>query len=106
RRQVAAVHNGLCLYALDVGAEAVELFVDQLVAAIDVVDAVDLGDAFAVEAGEDEGGAGAQVGGHDGSAAHALDALDDGGGAVEGDVGAHALHLGDVHVALRENGFS
>ena len=94
----------LRLHPLDPRAEGVEFLVDELVAAVDVIDAVDLGDAFGVQAGEDEGGGGAQVAGHDGRAAHALDAFDDGGAAVERDVGAHALELGDVHEALREDG--
>ncbi len=63
----AALH----LHALDVRAEAVELLVDELIAAVDVIDTVDFGGAFAVQAGEDERGAGAQVAGHDGRAAQA-----------------------------------
>jgi hypothetical protein len=42
------------LHPLDVGAESVELFVDQLVAAVDMVDAVYFGHAFRLQAREDE----------------------------------------------------
>ena len=68
--------------AFDFGAEFVEFFVDGFVAAVDVVDAVYLGDAVGLESGEDEGGGGAEVAGHDGSAAEEWNAGDDGGGAL------------------------
>ena len=84
---------------------SLELFVEMLVAAVDVVDAVDFGDAFGLQAGEHERRRGAQVAGHHGRAAQSLDALDDGGGAFDLDFRAHALQFRDVHVALRENVF-
>ena len=37
---------GLSLHALDVRAQAVEFFVDQFIAAVDVIDAVDFRDAL------------------------------------------------------------
>jgi hypothetical protein len=53
------------LVDLHVGAELDEFLVDVFVAAVDVVEAVDLGGAAGGEGGEHEGGGGAQVAGHD-----------------------------------------
>ena len=47
--------------AADFGSHFVELFFDALVAAIDVVNAIDEGFALSREAGKDQGGAGAQI---------------------------------------------
>ena len=55
--------------ALDAGADATEFPFDLLVAAIDVIDAVDVGAVFGDEAGENDSGAGAQIGCRDGRAA-------------------------------------
>ena len=93
------------LDAFDVGTESVEFFVDGFVATVDVVYAVDFGGSLGDEAGEDEGGAGAEVTSHDGSGAELVDAVDFHGSAFEGDIGSHAFQLRDVHEALWENGF-
>lgn len=47
--------------ALDPGSEADEFVVNVLVAAVNVVNTVYFGDAIGLEAGEDEGGGGAEV---------------------------------------------
>ena len=44
--------GNLRLHALDVGAEVVELFIDRLVAAVDVVNAVDLRGSIGLQARE------------------------------------------------------
>lgn len=75
-----------------------------LIAAVDVIEAVDLGFAFGDEASEDEGGGGAEIGGHDGSAFHGGTATDAGGGTLKVDIGSHAFHFGAVHEALGEDG--
>lgn len=79
--------------AADFGSEAGEFFVDVFVASINVVEAVDFGFAFSAEACEDEGGAGAEVAGHDGCCAELVDARDIDGGSFEGDFRAHAFQF-------------
>lgn len=101
----AAVVWGSGFDAADLGTEAGEFFVDVFVASVDVVEAVDFGFAFCAEACEDEGGAGAEVAGHDWGTGEVGDALDDGSGAFEGDLGSHAVEFRDVHEALGEDGF-
>ena len=91
--------------AADLCAEAGEFFVDVFVASVDVVEAVDFGFALCAEACEDEGGAGAEVAGHDWGTGEVGDAFDDGGGSFEGDLGSHAVEFRDVHEALWEDGF-
>src|SRR5947209_16563183 len=98
RVTVAAGGGGppLLLDALDVRADGGELLFDLFVPAIDVVDAVDAGGAAGDHAGQDQGGRGAEVAGHDACALHLLDALDDGGGAFLSDAGAHSVEFTDV----------
>jgi hypothetical protein len=76
-----------------------------LVAAIDVVDAVEDGFAVGDEGGEDERGGGAEVGAHDGGGLEFGLAADGGGAALDGDAGAHAVELLDVHEAIFEDVF-
>ena len=52
--------------ALDLGAQLGELFDDALVAALDVVDVLDVGGAFGGQACDDEGSSGPEVLGVDG----------------------------------------
>jgi hypothetical protein len=51
------------LHTFDVGPELGQFFIDVLVAAVDVVDAIDFGRPFGAQSGEDEGGGGAQIAG-------------------------------------------
>src|SRR6267142_132518 len=89
----------------DVGAYALQLFYYAFVAAIDVVDAVDDGFAAGDQGGEDQAGAGAEVGGLHGGAGKLGGAADYGPAAIDGDVGAHADHFAGMEVAVLENGF-
>ena len=91
--------------AFDVGAEGGEFLFDVFVAAVEVVDAADGGGAVGDESGDDEGGAGAQVAGHDGCAGEVFDALDDGAGAFFADICSHAVEFGDVHEAVGVDAF-
>src|SRR5690348_7113200 len=79
----------------DLRADRTQALFDGLVAAVDMVHAADLCLAVGDEAGQDQAGAGAQVGGHDGGAAVARGALNNGGVAVDVDVGAEATELRD-----------
>lgn len=90
---------------LDGGAEGLKFAVDVFVAAVEVVDALDDGLSFSCEACEDEGSAGTEVGGHDWGAVEFFDAVDDGAGALDGDLSAHAFEFGDVHEAVWINAF-
>src|SRR5258705_9654960 len=89
----------------DVGAYALQLFYYAFVAAIDVVDAVDDGFAVGDQGGEDQAGAGAEVGGLHGGAGELGGAADYGAAAVDGDVGAHADHFAGVEVAILKDSF-
>lgn len=60
-----------------------ELLLNPFVAAVDVVDAVDYGATGGGKAREDQGGGGAQVGGHDGGTGEAGDAAADHGVALD-----------------------
>ena len=68
-----------------------------------MVHAVEPGRAAGDEAGEHEGGRGAEVGAHHAGALEFLDALDDGGRALLADAGAHAVELADVQEAVGED---
>ena len=92
-------------HAADLGADAAEFFFDVLVAAVHVVDAVEDGFAVGDESGEDEGGRGAKVRAHDGRGLERSFAADSGGPAADGDVGAHAVELADMHEAIFEDVF-
>src|SRR6267142_1918025 len=89
----------------DVGADALQLFYYAFVAAVYVVDAVDDGFAVGDQGGEDQAGAGAEVGGLHGGAGKFSRAADYGAAAVDGNVGAHADHLAGVEVAVLEDRF-
>ena len=95
----------LLFHALDVRAELAQFFVEMFVAAIDVIDAADLGHAIGLQARQDERGGGAQIARHDRRADQSIDALDHRGRAFDLHVRAHALQFRDMHVALRENVF-
>ena len=105
---------GVILHALDtalaarsrrsiVAPTALQLLLEPLIAAVEVVDAQHLGLALGGEAGEDQAHRGAQVGRHDLRAGQPLDAVDDRRAAANLDLGAHAAKLGDVHVAVLED---
>src|SRR5690606_40765267 len=87
------------------GADRAQLLFHALIAAVQVVDAFDGGFAEGGQAGDDQAGRGAQVGGHDGGARQLGHARDDGGVSVDVDLGAHAAQLLDVHVAVLEDVF-
>src|SRR2546426_4731552 len=82
--------------AADRGSESLELLLDTLVAAVEVVDAGNAGLPARHEAREDERGGSAEVRGHDRSAAQRGDPLDDRGIPVDPDIGAEPLQLRDV----------
>src|SRR5258708_21027479 len=87
------------------GGDGGKLFYDALVAAIDVVDAVDDGFAAGDQGGEDQAGAGAEVGGLHGGAGKLGGAADYGAAAVNGNVGTHADHFAGMEVGVLKNGF-
>src|SRR5712692_7110406 len=87
--------------ARDISADGAKFFYDALVAAVDVVDAVDESFAAGDQAGEDQAGAGAEVRGLHGGAGKLRRAADYGAAAVDGNVGAHAHHFaGETGVFL------
>src|SRR5438093_5230584 len=86
--------------AADRGSESLELLLDTLVAAVEVVDAGNARLPARHEAAEDERGGGAEIGGHDGSAAQRRHSLDDGAIPVDAYVRAEPLQLGDVGEAV------
>src|SRR2546422_1683281 len=88
------------LDAADRRPERLELLLQPLVAAVEVVDARDPGFAAGDETGQDERRGGAEIGRHDGRAAQHLDAADVGRVPLEADVGAEALKLGQVREAV------
>src|SRR6266852_6026234 len=77
-------------YTPDFGAHGFQLFFDVLVAAVQVIDAVDDGLAIGDERCEHERGGGAQVGSEDGGSTERSYAADDGAAAFDLDVGPHA----------------
>src|SRR6267142_1981104 len=89
----------------DVGAYALQLFYYAFVAAIDVVNAVDDGFAVGDQGGEDQAGAGSEVGGLHGGAGKLGGAADYGAAAVNGNVGTHADHFAGMEVAVLEDSF-
>ena len=80
----------------DIRAHGAELAHQILVAALDILDAAELGGALGGQTGDDQRRAGPQVAGLDGRAHQMADTLDDGHLAVHLNVGAHALQL--VHI--------
>src|SRR3954451_19075526 len=96
----ALIRKQILAETLDPGAERAELCLERLVAAVEVIDAID--DRFAVgdQAGDHQSRRGAQVGRHDGRALQALDAAHDRAIALDRDVGAKALQLERMHEAV------
>ena len=87
----------------NVGAALRELAVERLVAAIEMVDAVDGGFAFGNQRGEHEADRGAQVGRHHFCTAQLLDAAHQGGRPLQRDIGAKSAELGHMHEAAFEH---
>src|SRR5215470_5726027 len=88
----------------DLRSQRSELAFDALVAAIEMVDAVDCRLALGHEAGDHQPRGRAEVGRHHIGALERMDALDDGRAALDLDVGAEALQLLHVHHAILEDG--
>src|SRR4051812_20122252 len=84
------------LYALDVGAESRELFLNALEAAVEMIDAID--DRFTLrrQARDDQADRSPKIGRHDRRAVELFDAAHDRGLVVDRDVGAHAHEFGHV----------
>src|SRR6267378_1779262 len=86
--------TAISLSALDPGAERGELFLERLVAAVEVIDAIDDGQARRC----------AQIRRHDGSALQPLDAFHHRRVALDRDLGAQPLQFQSVHEAVLEDG--
>ena len=91
--------------ASDIGAEGGEFFDDALVAAVDVIDAIDDGFTGSDKSREDETSAGAEVGGLDDGAGEGRGATNDGAAAVDGDMRTHAHHFAGVEETVLKNSF-
>src|SRR5271157_412525 len=89
--------------AADLGADSLQLFLDVLVTAVDVVDAVNDGFAVGDQSGEHERRRGAQIAGQHGSGAERSLAANHGAASFNLDVGAHAHQFQGVHEAVFEN---
>src|SRR5690606_30162284 len=89
--------------AADAGTQHLQLFLDAFVTAINVVDAVDQGIAIGPEAGDHQAGGGPQVGRHDRSTLEPVNPGNDGGVALDLDLGTHAAHFLHVHEAVLEH---
>jgi hypothetical protein len=94
----------LFLHSLKLGPQGGKLIVKVLVAAVNMVKAIDFRATFGDEAGKDKGGGSAEVTGHDWRTLHFHATTNACGGILKIEVGTHALHFGNVHEALRENG--
>src|SRR5947207_6170317 len=104
RSRLKGAHStGSSAEALDPRAEGRELLLERLVAAVQMIDAVDDGLALGGEPGDDQPGRGAQVGRHDGCALQALDAAHHGAVALDRDIGPEPLQLERVHEAVLED---
>src|SRR5690606_896149 len=73
------VGPGLARHAANLGTQQLELLFDALVAAVDVVDAVDQRIAVGNQRRQHQAGRGAQVGGHDRRTLETIHPGDDGG---------------------------
>src|SRR5207244_3544124 len=100
----APLSSGIVL-PLDARATSSKFVLDLLVAAIEVINAVDYRLALCDETRHHERYRGAQVRRHHRRPHQAWYPPHQGGGAVNGDVGSHARELGDMHEAVLENGF-
>src|ERR1700694_2460922 len=89
--------TAISLGALAPRAERGELFLERLVAAVEVIDAIDDGLALGHQRGNDQARRRAQIRRHDGSALQPLDAFHDRGVALDRDVGAQPLQLQGMH---------
>src|SRR5690242_13520957 len=98
-----ALAIGPLLDVADLRAERAELLLQRLVAAVEVVDAIDDGLPLGREPGDDQSGRRTQVGRHDVRTLQARYAAHDRRVALDGDVGAQALQLERVHEAILEN---
>src|ERR1700686_254165 len=92
-------------HAADFGAYSFQFFFNVLVAAVQMIDAVDDGLSIRDEGGEHERGGGAQVGSEDGGGAQRSSAADDGAAAFDLNVGAHAYQFLRMHEAVLKNVF-
>src|SRR5581483_1824474 len=89
--------------ASNLSAHAPQFFLNVLVAAVDVVNAVDDGFAIRYQGGDYQGSRRAQVGGKDSGSAEFRLAANDGASSFNLDVGAHAHQFLGVHKAILEN---
>src|SRR5439155_15713680 len=89
--------------ALDIRADGAQLLLDLLVAAIDVIDAVDARGAARDQASEHHRGAGAKIACHHRCAVKFFHALNDCGGSLFADSPAHAIQFADVQEAVGED---
>src|SRR3954470_19404651 len=94
----------LSRHTLDARAELAKARLDPLVAAVQVVDAIDHRPAFGDEAGDDEARRRPQVGRPDVRAGERIRALHHGRVALDVDVRAEAAQLLHVHEAVLEDG--
>src|SRR5882762_10442535 len=89
--------------ALDPGAERGKLLLEALIAAVEVIDAIDDGLALGHQGGDDQARRCAQVRRHDGSALQPPDAFHHRRVALDRDLGAEPLQLQGVHEAVLED---
>ena len=90
----------------DIRAALHQLAIQQLVSAIEMVDAVDGGFSVGNERGKDETDRGAQIGRHHLRAMQTVDAAHQRRRALQRDVGAKPPKLGNVHEAALEHGLA
>ena len=81
----------LTFHSLDVGAELAQFLIEMFVAAVDMLNATDFGDAVRFQARQHERSGGAQIARHHWSAKEMIDALDDRSRALKIDMRAHPL---------------
>ncbi len=91
---------------LYLGPEAAESLLESFVAALQVMDLVDLGSSAGDQAGKDQAGAGAQIRGLDGRAAQAPNACDDCRWTFLSYVSSHSQEFLEMHEAVWINPFS
>src|SRR5690348_4357913 len=95
----------LFFHTFDVRAKLTQLFVEMLVAAVDVVNATNLRHSLRFQSGENERGRGAKIARHYRRPEKSFHSVDDGSGAFNLHLRAHALQFRNMHVTLRENVF-
>src|SRR5688572_28039568 len=89
--------------ALDIGAARFQLFLEQLEAAVEMIDTMERGLALGGKVRDDERHRGPEIGRHHLGAGQLFDAADLGRIAVEMDVGAEACKLLHMHEAVLED---